>query len=298
MFYRSREGLANLRLFYRVDVVLFVEGGSSEGLSDDVKAPLAKRISDDQMFWENVFGSIFPNESIKAIPVGSKASALEVLERMSGAVRTGIGVAVDRDYSHMLSPSRPDRPLVLTHGYSWESEYSELILLYRLLDRIIPTVNGGADYKKDIRETYAVFFRQARRLLFIDYNRYLRGLTTVLRRTPGRYVDRRAGKYPKLKVAEVLSVLRKAKKKDRAPGAVNLVKPYRLKRRDLYGKLIFEFSHATLEASVARYARTSRIPKALLNGIMISCLRECLRSGELPYKRSYYKTELAKLLPR
>src|SRR4051794_7975596 len=99
MFERSKYGEENRRLFFGVDYVVYVEGGSGENEEDE---------SADVRFWSIVFDRLAPEYKFRLIPKGGKSQLMIAAKRIISEDVSGVLVAMDSDYDKAFRESTED----------------------------------------------------------------------------------------------------------------------------------------------------------------------------------------------
>lgn len=120
-FRRTTSGLGNQHLFYKVDLIAFVEGGYSYSRSE-VYSDKYTEETEDIIFWKYVFDIFLNTKKIKFKSVGSKTVVKDIaLDIVSGHLQTVI-VAMDNEFDEILN-RRIEHPNVFyTNGYSYEND--------------------------------------------------------------------------------------------------------------------------------------------------------------------------------
>lgn len=113
-FMRTKSGVSNLRLFFRADAIVYVEG--KPGGSGELN------VCADKVFYERLLRRIRPDTRFKVKCVGNKDAVFAYFERLVEGNDAGSFVVVDRDAYGILSDHIPHEKVVLTYGYSWESD--------------------------------------------------------------------------------------------------------------------------------------------------------------------------------
>jgi hypothetical protein len=115
-FTRTPAGVANYKLFFGADFVVFIEGKSEGACSED-------EVIADEVFYETLVKYIFPDKSIKIKCVGNSDDVVENVNKLiSAGDDAGFGI-IDRDSEGVLYSSvQLTNRIVLTKGYSWEND--------------------------------------------------------------------------------------------------------------------------------------------------------------------------------
>lgn len=120
-FRRSRSALSALKIFYRVDIVVFCEGGQSVAVDDALKVTAEKRTL-DTVYWSNVASFLDTGRSYHLKSVGCKVTLLAIAQDIELSGVSGSSVCMDSDYDRLVGRNASYVRLAYTHGYSWESD--------------------------------------------------------------------------------------------------------------------------------------------------------------------------------
>src|SRR5665213_77182 len=126
-FQHSPAGLSNLHIFSRVDAIVFVEGGESRSIAD-VRSGKFDSISSDVAFWQRCFSELGPPIKLQFRAVGAKPTLLDLAREVAQGV-TGVYVAMDRDFDHLMGQAIRAPGVLYTFGYSWENDvWTEMVI--------------------------------------------------------------------------------------------------------------------------------------------------------------------------
>jgi hypothetical protein len=122
-FKRSKSGLGNQYLFYKVDLVVFLEGGKISYNIDEVYQGKYNSVSNDIIFWSNIFKCFMAGTKIKFKTIKEIATII-----ISGALKT-VMVAMDNDFDEILNKQFKHSNILYTCGYSWENDlWNEIVI--------------------------------------------------------------------------------------------------------------------------------------------------------------------------
>jgi hypothetical protein len=137
IFRRSASGLANLHLFFKVDVIVYCEGGSSLSLGDI----LAKGGNEDTLdvsFWQRVAEFLGAKRRYHFKSVGSKPTLLSVASDVRANQLTSVIVCFDRDFDWHCGRKEDGAFVAYTHGYSWENDVISAAALENVFFTLLP----------------------------------------------------------------------------------------------------------------------------------------------------------------
>lgn len=120
-FRRTTSGLNNSYLFYRVDAVVYLEGGDSL-TKEEIENGTFNTATDDIRFWQALFGFYRPGKSYQFCSVGSKETVKSIAEDIVQGRVQNVIVAMDRDFDNINSRLINGNNIIYTLGYSWEND--------------------------------------------------------------------------------------------------------------------------------------------------------------------------------
>lgn len=119
-FTRTVSGLNNQHLFYNVDYIVYVEGGTSYS-KDQIDAGMFDDLSIDTIFWEAILNHYKPaNYKFKAI--GSKTAVTKIAENIINSNITTVIAAMDQEFDMIHNTKLNHTNVLYTCGYSWEND--------------------------------------------------------------------------------------------------------------------------------------------------------------------------------
>lgn len=165
---RTPTGLSNQHLFWGVDAIVFVEGGSDRFSVQQVYSGLSGYQSIDVLFWQAVFSYFLTGKKYQFRPIGSKGT----LKTIANEIRTGnlkhVFVAMDRDHDRCLGSLIQAPGVLYTYGYSWENDVFNKTVIQNLFKLMCPVSLSGINYKKDIESIINDFTRDIRWAVYAD----------------------------------------------------------------------------------------------------------------------------------
>ena len=118
---RTPSGLANLHLFFKVQRVVYCEGGSP--LSEqDVFQGGGNSETLDVCYWQSVFRVFGSNNSCHFKSVGSKSLLRSIALSVSNNNIGSVTVCFDSDHDTVLGRNLNGAHVLYTRGYSWEND--------------------------------------------------------------------------------------------------------------------------------------------------------------------------------
>jgi hypothetical protein len=141
IFRRTRSGIANLHLFFRVDQIVFCEGGEQIALAA-VLSGEGDVTTLDCYFWCRVAQYVGARQTYHFKSIGSKTTLKQLAEDIAnGSIATAI-VCLDRDFDWHCHRHLAHHRVAYTFGYSWENDATSEIALEGVLFRLFPQDAG------------------------------------------------------------------------------------------------------------------------------------------------------------
>ena len=122
VFKRTKAGLENQHLFYNVDLVVYLEGGSTSFTKTEVYAGEFNDKTKDIIFWRNMFNKFKSDKKVKFKSVGSKDVIIEIADDIVKDNLSHVFVAMDNEFDEILNQRIEHPNVYYTHGYSWEND--------------------------------------------------------------------------------------------------------------------------------------------------------------------------------
>lgn len=136
-FRRTPSGIANLHLFFRVDSIVFCEGGESLDLVAALSG-FGDESTLDCDFWRRVAHFVGAKKTYHFKSVGSKAT-LKLIAQDAATHSLGTTIiCFDRDFDWHCQRRLTQSGVAYTHGYSWENDAISEISLGGVLFRFFP----------------------------------------------------------------------------------------------------------------------------------------------------------------
>lgn len=143
MFTRTAPGIESQVLFYDVDFIIYCEGGRDDGVRSDDDASDDDAL--DQLFWKKIAAAHGIRAKTKCL--GSKSNVLAMHDRIRSNNLCGVAAAIDRDYDDYYFNRIACPKLLITFGYSWESDAIDQVNLDVLVNMFTTSVSLGEAVK-------------------------------------------------------------------------------------------------------------------------------------------------------
>ena len=290
---RTVGGLASLHLFFRVDCIVYCEGGWPLNEADI----LAGRGDDgtlDVFFWKSISDLVGAKRNYHFKSVGSKVTLKSIAADVATNALTSVIVCLDRDYDWLCGRRLSYSNVLYTYGYSWESDVVCSLGLERLFFRLFPMTNES---KQTVDEGLAHIQSIASDLVRwceIEITLSSRDMALLfLRDKPMASIDLNGRALPALSATRLKVNLTQIgfRRRPRRVVAISEDEVF----RHVWGKLAARLFYHLFIRLAARFDTGMRMTYELFMRLMISELMETMRQDADPEKRAYYETMAAVL---
>lgn len=135
-FLRSSQGISNYPAFYGVDFCVFTEG--RKNFTD----------TNDELFYEAIL-RLSTNKTFKIKTVGNCTDAMTYFDMIKNQNLNNFLVFIDKDLNEFnRSIIIDDHRLILTYGYSWESDFWSIPIIKKILEILGRATLGQKDIEK------------------------------------------------------------------------------------------------------------------------------------------------------
>jgi hypothetical protein len=266
-----------MHIFFRVDVVVYCEGGPSLSYAEAIQ-PKNNDGTLDALYWSAVVRSYGSSKTFHVKSVGGKEAINAIAVEINRLGITSITVCRDSDYEGLLGKKIALERVAWTMGYSWENDVVKLPVLENLLTKLIGDGPKQGKITEELRNRIAQFELDLQHWTEIDISLYARGRTCLFDRDkPLAAIDLTAP--PALRTEGLKKRLATAGFK-RGPKRVATVKVADV-TTICYGKLV---SRALYQAFIdlLRKSTTMRIDYELFMRLAISETLNSMAVGLLP----------------
>ncbi len=289
-FQHSLAGLSNLHVFSGVDAIVFVEGGESRSIAD-VRSGKFDSTSSDVGFWQKCFSELGPAITLQFRAVGAKPTLLDLARAVANGA-TGVYVAMDRDFDHLLGHAIRTPKVLYTFGYSWENDvWREMVIqevFYTLCNACRTTT---VQISQIIASSFSGFSRDLRWATYADFICVKHGVPLLPRHGSQRLMRESRGAPPILDRATIRQCVHDAKLKRTTPinaGAKHNLEPL----TDCNGHLISALGYALLLHLLKTFCKSANPPRQIADSIMIDKFFERIRRGQFHELRTHYERQL------
>ncbi len=146
---RTPSALLSMPLFYKVDVVVFCEGGPSRTVAEALAYSSDGRTL-DAIYWANVVECQKHTKRFHFKSVGDKATLKTIADDVALAGCSNVTVCLDSDYDVYLGKMPTGDRVARTFGYSWESDILHRPVVERVLTHLVgpppPDLSTAVDH--------------------------------------------------------------------------------------------------------------------------------------------------------
>lgn len=147
-FKRSPLGVANYRLFFDAEIVIYTEGRLlTDKAIEDLDAY-------DHKFYTALATSFTAYTKVKIKLVGGKSNALDYHDSILANNTDNSYVLIDKDYDDLLLTRLPSKKLLTTYGYSWENDFwSESLCIQTLNTLTINNLSASNEFRTKFKRS-------------------------------------------------------------------------------------------------------------------------------------------------
>jgi len=295
-FRRTESGLSNLYLFFSVDAVVYLEGGSSI-CRDDVNQGLYTDSTQDIRFWQTIFNIYRPDKEYKFCSVGSKETVKSIAtDIMEGRINNVIA-AMDRDFDHINGRLMVANNVIYTLGYSWENDAWNKGALREAFCSLSAACSTRIDTEEKIINKY-----------FHEISSKLRGavrIDAVLSQYDNSFFDReKVMRYVKIKRNGMPTVNLEqinssfAESRNKVEGAIIRKSRFTLSPLiDCFGHLFAEYAYRILTYLLEKVRKNPKLPKDYASSMVVEKFGQLLNNDLLPDIKQHYDSEFSRVLP-
>ena len=292
-FRRTNNGLSNLALFLRADVVAFVEGGPHTLSLSDLASGHGHTKTNDTAFWQVLFDCYRPTKRVRIRSVGSKTKLREIANLIAAGQIFNVYVAMDRDYDNHLGRQVIAPGILYTKGYSFENDTWTPNVVRELFWGFCPQERDNPDASSHINLAFEQFHKDIARAIRANVALAANGQKLILGEPALELIEREKKRMPRFNIQQFRNKL-KSRSKERkcfCPPSVNKLSP----QDDCHGKVVAAVGHQILLYVLSLYRTRAVLSWQLAAGQAITTFERCLRNGELVGHSAHYAKQFAHL---
>jgi len=294
-FRRTESGLSNSYLFFGVDAVVYLEGGSSLCRNDVNKGDYTDATHDIR-FWQTVFSLYRPDKTFKFCSIGSKETVSSIAQDILDGKIVNVIAAMDRDFDHINHRLLISSNVIYTHGYSWENDAWNEMSLKEAFCVLSGACKTKMQIETDIIEKY-----------YNDLALCLRGPTrmdAVLSQHENSFYNRGSYmRYVKIEQNGQPAVDREQIKSSMLDVRQRIGKPIVRKSPfvisplvDCFGHLFAEYAYRILVFLLEKVRNNPKIPKDYATSMIVEKFGQLLAHGLLPDLKQHYDSEFSRVM--
>jgi len=295
-FRRTESGLTNLYLFFGVDTVVYLEGGSSI-CRDDVDQGLYADSTQDIRFWQTIFNIYRSDKKYKFCSVGSKETVKSIAtDIMEGRVNNVIA-AMDRDFDHINGRLLVANNIIYTYGYSWENDAWNKAALREAFCSLSGACSTKINTEAEIIDEYfheiTLKLRGAIRLdaVLSQYDNSFFDRTSFM-----RYVEIKRNGMPIVNLEQINNSL--AEVRNKVDGTILRKNHFVLSPLiDCFGHLLAEYVYRILSYLLEKLRKNPKLPKDYASSMIVEKFGQLLKNDLLPDIKQHYNSEFSRVTP-
>jgi hypothetical protein len=218
---------------------------------------------------------------------------LDLAREVANGTVTGVYVAIDRDFDHLLWQAIRAPRVLYTFGYSWENDvWREMVIqevFYTLCNSCRTTT---VQISQAIASSLSGFSRDLRWATYADFICVKHGVPLLPRREAQRLMRESRGAAPIVDRTAIRRCVRDAKSKRTSPmnaGAKRDLEPL----TDCNGHLVSALGYALLLHLLKTFCKITTTPRQIADSIMIDKFFERIRQGHFYELRTHYERQLS-----
>ncbi len=288
IFRRTIYGLSNEHLFYSVDAIVFVEGGTQNYSLQEIINGAYQSESIDVLFWRKIFSLFLPDRKLQYRAIGGKDTLRSIAGQIKNENLNHVYVAMDRDHDNHLGYLIIAPGVFYTYGYSWEND----VLNQYIIENIFDTLSYGelqindelnqviSDFQNDIR--WAVY-ADVLLMNFGDSILYSEGLGRII------HIDKCCPHVNKIEVRNIIHSKRIIRTVKYFFGCRVTIDPL----NDCRGKIISFFMFHLVVYLLKKYTKMPSLPKVYFFALAIDKFESELEQEPLAQYKHHYANQFS-----
>ncbi len=296
-FRRTVSGLTNSHLFFGVDAVVYLEGGSSL-CREDVDQGSYTDSTADIRYWQTIFSVYRPDRSYKFRSIGSKETVKSIVSDIKNGSINNVIVAMDRDFDQINGKLIISKNVIYTFGYSWENDAWNQNSLKEAFCALSGVCKTKMEAESQIIDDYYVECSlMLHRAVHIDavLSQYESSLFD--RESYMRYVKIARNGKPMVNKDQIKNSLKNARQNMNRPivrkESFRLLSPL----VDCFGHLFAEYGYRILTYLLEKIRKNPKIPKNYATSMIVEKFGQLLSIGLLPELKRHYDSEFSNVMP-
>jgi len=262
-FTRTPAGLSNQYLFWRVDALVFVEGGQHTYSLSQVEAGSFGSQSIDILFWQSLFRCFLPNRKFQFRAVGSKATLTQIARYIESGTVSHVFAAMDRNHDRINNRLIQAPGVFYTYGYSWENDILHAGLVTQLFVSMCSVSLNGVHFRTEIDSFYHSFARDMRWPVYADALLSRFDATLLPRDSPEMIITLDSRAKPSIDRNRISALIQHAQKVKAQRGSTYLLTPRFTccPHGDCFGRLVSAYFYRVLTYMLKTHSNVPSLPK-------------------------------------
>ena len=294
-FTRTPTGLSNQHLFYKVDYVVYTEGGTQTFSMQDLASGSFDEEAPDLHYWQAVFAFACPQLKVRFLPAGSKSTLLQLAQKIANGNIAHVMVAMDQDHDRFFGKLIQANGVFYTWGYSWENDVCCPETLEEVFFNLSPRDRRAHEktIRASIHSCYQRFINDVRHLIRADIVLRIGNKSLFPRNNYQNLIKKpKSAQFPILdrsKLRRRLTGLRQ-----QCTTSLRLSSPERpLSERDCFGHLLSRFFYRLLMHLLESNSSMPCPPQETFYALMVNAFDRHLASGNIGKIRTHHHAQFA-----
>jgi hypothetical protein len=289
-FRRTPKGLSNQHLFYDVDAVVFVEGGTESYSKEEVYEGHFTSSAIDIQFWRGIFRSFFPMRTFQFKAIGSKVTLDSIAEDVVNGTVKNVFVAMDRDHDTFNKKTKTCKGIVYTYGYSWENDVWDNNVVEDVFRSVcvVCDISQLGHVRLEIDKLMADFSKKISGGVCADVTLSVKGKSFFPRDKPESCIRIARNGRPSVNIAVLQRLFREKQIDDR--GIKRISKQVNT-LRDCYGHLLSTFCYRTVLYLIGKWGKLPKIAKHYVSCLAIDKFLVKFPSAPCAEVHSFYERQ-------
>lgn len=284
---RTASGLLSLHLFFRVEIVVYCEGGTQQELQDVLNGA-GQDETLDVVFWQRIVEYVGATKSYHFKSVGSKSLLSSIAKDVSLHNIDSVIVCLDRDFDWHRGKRLCYRNVVYTHGYSWENDAVSLDSMEKVFFKVLSRNNNSLALFEELSLALSEFSERLVRWCEFEIELSTRDCGQIFpRKNPVAVIDLQAA-IPRLK-EEILQKKLAEIGFSRGPRVKMKITKDEVWQH-AWGKLISRYAYHLVTNLFSKRDPAIKISYDVFMRFVISEFIEAMRLGRLEATSSYYRS--------
>lgn len=281
-FMRTKSGIENQYKFHRVDFVVYIEGRSSECLSDDGKEKYI-----DELFWETLFVKVCSNRTFLFKPLGSKTAVLPYANLVRDGQANNVIVCLDADYDRINATYICHHRVLYSRGYSIENDLVEISGVSKAAAVIVRADVGESTIAELIDTQFKEIERIGRLIGDVDVSCQAVGLPIQNKKSVGELVESRKCAFCRIRILKKIKIIKKKRS-----SRISSISDFSF-FRDYCGKVIVYMAYNACFAGAKHFGRVGNMSRETFEHLLLRHFVQSVSDGEFKNITYYQEVVLA-----